>query len=74
MMQGEHGVSSGVIVAQGVSDNFASGQHRTQNVSARLDRAIQYSREAVIESRARRTGYPLEPAVGLGEGETRWRV
>jgi hypothetical protein len=44
-------------------------------VIARLDRAIQYSREAAMESRSRGVlDHPLEPVIGLAAGETRWRV
>jgi hypothetical protein len=44
-------------------------------VVARLDRAIQYSREAAMESRSRGVlDHPLEPVIGLAEGKTRWRV
>ena len=44
-------------------------------VIVRLDRTIQYSGSASdgVE-RPRRTGYPLEPVIGLADGETRWRV
>jgi hypothetical protein len=37
-------------------------------------RVIQYSRVVVIESRSRGVlDIPLEPVIGLAEGETRWR-
>src|SRR5471030_1856815 len=37
-------------------------------------RVIQYSRDVSDEiDKPRRTGYPLEPVIGLAEGETRWR-
>jgi hypothetical protein len=38
-------------------------------------RVIQYSRGADDQTeKSRRTGYPLEPVIGLAAGETRWRV
>jgi hypothetical protein len=43
-------------------------------VIARLDRATQYSRVLMMESKSRGVlDAPLEPVIGLAEGETRWR-
>jgi hypothetical protein len=43
-------------------------------VIARLDRAIQYSRAPMMESKSCGVlDTPLEPVIGLAEGETRWR-
>jgi hypothetical protein len=43
-------------------------------VIAREKRAIQYSRTSVAKSRGRGVlDAPLEPVIGLAEGETRWR-
>ena len=45
-----------------------SGRHRPRK------RAIQYSEVSVMESRSRSVlDTPLEPVIGLAEGETRWR-
>jgi hypothetical protein len=44
-------------------------------VVARLDQAIQYSEESVINRRRLRPlDVPPEPVIGLAEGETRWRA
>jgi hypothetical protein len=45
-------------------------------VIAREGGAIQYSRDAyIMESRSHSVlDTPLEPVIGLAEGETRWRV
>ena len=43
-------------------------------VIARIDRATQYSRVLMMESNSRGVlDAPLEPVIGLAEGETRWR-
>jgi len=50
------------------------GGSKHHNVIARLDPATQYSGAPVMESRSRGVlGTPLEPVIGLAEGETRWR-
>ncbi|MCS3729628.1 hypothetical protein [Bradyrhizobium betae] len=47
---------------------------RNNGAIARLDRAIQYSEMAAIESIGRSVlDPPPEPVIGLAEGETRWR-
>jgi len=56
--------------------HFKSGRHRSAPVLDLIgdDRAAQYSRAFVIEPRG--CGIldpPLEPVIGLAEGETRWR-
>jgi hypothetical protein len=47
---------------------------QTKSVIARLDRAIQYSVAPVIQSKGCGVlDTPLEPVIGLAEGESRWR-
>jgi hypothetical protein len=49
-------------------------QIESPTVVARGRRAIQYSEASVMESKSRGAlDTPLEPVVGLAEGETRWR-
>jgi len=50
-------------------------RHGSPAVILRLDRRIHYSRALAAEHK--RSGildHPLEPVIGLAEGETRWRV
>jgi hypothetical protein len=49
--------------------------NRPDTVFARLDRAIQYAATSRrISIAAGILDHPLEPVIGLAEGETRWRV
>jgi len=48
---------------------------RSETYSQTRKRTIQYSEALAIEPRSRgELDTPLEPVIGLAEGETRWRV
>jgi len=57
---------------EGMSVEYKRATHPA--VVARLHQAIQYSETSVMESRnCGVLNPPLEPVIGLAEGETRWR-